>query len=100
MLTFDKLWDLLELNGLSKTQFRVKLGISTGTLAKLGKNQYVSLDVIDKICDYFKCQPSDIMEHYKDESDYAEMIEYCKKYNLTPDQMREAIEFYREQNNN
>lgn len=94
MLTFDKLWGKLDIRGLSRTDFRIAIGISTGTLAKLGKNQYVSLDVIDKICDYFDCQPNDIMEHYKDEQDYDEMVAYCKEHGLSPDEVRAIIDIY------
>ncbi|WP_339370064.1 helix-turn-helix domain-containing protein [Paenibacillus elgii] len=40
--------------------------MSTATLAKLGKDEYVSLEIIDKICTHFDVQPNDIMEHKKD----------------------------------
>ena len=36
--------------------------ISPNTLAKLGKNENVSMDVLKRICEYFKCDVGDIME--------------------------------------
>ena len=36
--------------GMKKTEFRKQVGISEGTLAKLSRNENVSMDVIVKIC--------------------------------------------------
>lgn len=38
-------------------------GISSATMAKLNTNEYVSLEVIDKICAALDCQPGDLLEH-------------------------------------
>ncbi|MEC0212801.1 helix-turn-helix transcriptional regulator [Paenibacillus ehimensis] len=63
--SYKPLWKLLVEHELTKTEFREKLGLSTATLAKLGKDEYVSLEVIDKICTHFGVQPNEIMEHKK-----------------------------------
>lgn len=63
--SYKPLWKLLVEHELTKTEFREKLGLSTATLAKLGKDEYVSLEVIDKICTHFGVQPQEIMEHKK-----------------------------------
>ena len=65
MLNYTKLWILLEKKGMKKTD--LKQIMSANTLAKLGKNEIISSAVIDKICDFLKCQPSDIMEHISEE---------------------------------
>lgn len=65
-IKYYKLLDRLNRAEISKEEFRKALGISSATLAKLSKNQFVSLDVIDKICGYFDCQPGDILEYYHD----------------------------------
>ena len=65
-IKYYKLLDRLNRAEISKEEFRKALGISSATLAKLSKNQFVSLDVIDKICRYFDCQPGDILEYYHD----------------------------------
>jgi len=40
--------------------------VSPATMAKISKNEYVSLEVIDKICSAMNCQPGDILEHIKE----------------------------------
>ena len=47
---------------MSKTELRLKAGISTMALAKLGKNENVSLDVLKKICKALDCNIGDIMD--------------------------------------
>lgn len=45
-----------------KTEFAKKVGISANTLAKLSKNETVSMDVIIRICRTFQCGVDDIMD--------------------------------------
>ena len=47
---------------MNKTQLREKAGITTSALAKLGKNENVSTEVLVKICSTLNCGISDIME--------------------------------------
>ena len=47
---------------MSKTALREKTGISTVTLAKLGKDQIVSLEVLVKICQALNCNINDICD--------------------------------------
>lgn len=61
MLNYTKLWLLLEKKGMKRTD--LKQIMSGNTLAKLGKNETVSSEVLGKICDFLNCQPSDIMEN-------------------------------------
>ncbi len=63
-ISYDKLWKLLIDKKMNKTEFRISTNISTNTLAKLGKNQPVSMDILIKICNYFQCNISDIMDVY------------------------------------
>ena len=62
--SYNKLWKTLIDNGLSKTEFRKSVGISSATLAKMGKELPVSTAILISICDYFKCDFSDIVEYY------------------------------------
>jgi DNA-binding Xre family transcriptional regulator len=59
---YANLWKVLIDRGINKTQLRELAGISTGTLAKLGKNEYVSTEVLDKICTALNCEVGDIIE--------------------------------------
>ena len=60
--SYKKLWKLLIDLDMSKTELRLKAGISTMALAKLGKNENVSLDVLKKICKALDCNIGDIMD--------------------------------------
>lgn len=46
---------------LKRTDLCEKAGISSSTLAKLGKNEIVALDVLERICDYLNCDIGDIL---------------------------------------
>lgn len=61
-LSYNKLWKLLIDKGMTKTEMRIKADISTTTLAKMGKNDTVSMEVLLRICKVLKCDISDIME--------------------------------------
>lgn len=61
-VSYKKLWKLLIDKDIKKSQMREGVGISTSTLSKLSYNEYVSLDVLVRICTYLKCQISDICE--------------------------------------
>lgn len=59
---YAKLWKLLIDKNINKTTLREISGISTGTLAKLGKNDYVSTEVLEKICRALNCDIGDVIE--------------------------------------
>lgn len=61
MIRYDKLWQLLESRHIQRTE--MLSFISTVTLAKLGKNQNVTTEIIGRICTFLNCQPCDIMEY-------------------------------------
>lgn len=49
-------------NRLNKTQLKEKARISTNAIAKLGKNEPLSMETLEKICSALKCDIGDIME--------------------------------------
>ena len=59
---YNKLWKMLIYRDMSRTQMRLKAGISTKTLAKLGKNENVNTDILVKICSALECNVADIMD--------------------------------------
>ena len=67
-LSYNKLWKLLIDKGMTKTQMRLQADISTTTLAKLGKNETVSMDVLLKICKLLDCNVGDIMDVINEEA--------------------------------
>lgn len=63
MFSYKPLLKLLIDKNMTKTQLREQLGISMATLAKISKNEYVSMDVLDKICTVLDCKIEDVIEH-------------------------------------
>ncbi len=66
MFSYNPLWKLLIDKGMNKDSLRLACGLSSSTVAKMGKGEYVSLEVINRICAYFNCQPGDIIEYIPD----------------------------------
>lgn len=60
--SYKPLWRLLLEKEMTKTQMREQIGLSSATLAKMSKDQYVSMEILDKLCTHFKVQPNDIIE--------------------------------------
>ena len=56
-ISYDKLFDLLKARSLQKTDLLMGAGLAPATLAKLSKNQAVSLQIILKICQYLQVHP-------------------------------------------
>lgn len=60
-VNYDNLWKLLIDKKAKKTDLISEAKISSSALAKLGRNEYVSLQVIDKVCQYLNCDIADIV---------------------------------------
>ena len=63
MFSYKPLLKLLVDKNMTKTQLREQLGISTATLAKISKDEYISMKVLDDICSLLNCKIEDIVEH-------------------------------------
>lgn len=61
-VSYSNLWKLLIDKNMKKTDLIKTCNISSNIVAKMGKNQYVSMETIDKICQHFECRVEDIME--------------------------------------
>lgn len=61
-ISYKKLWKLLIDRDMKKKDLRKVTGISTASIAKLGKNENVTTEVLEKICTTLKCDIGDIME--------------------------------------
>ena len=74
-VTYTKLWKLLLDKKMKRTDLKSIAGISSSTLAKLGKDEYVSLESIEKICYALGCnidQVVDVIDHTQDEDSNGE----------------------------
>lgn len=61
-ISYDKLWKLLIDKKMNRTELKEKSGISTASLAKLGKNENLTTSVLIKICNALDCNIGDIMD--------------------------------------
>lgn len=61
-ISYNKLWKLLVDKKINKTELRKSAGISTNVIAKLGKDEPVSMETMTKICAALNCDIGDIME--------------------------------------
>ena len=59
---YIRLWKLLLDKGMKKTDLKTEAGISSNVLAKLGKNEYVSMETMEKLCTSLNYNIEDIME--------------------------------------
>ena len=66
---YSKLWKVLIDKKMNKSQLKEAAHISTNAVAKLGKNEYVSLDTLEKICVALECNIEDIIDFIPNEKE-------------------------------
>lgn len=61
-LSYNRLWKLLIDRGMTKQDLRKVTGLSSASIAKLGKGQNINTDVLIRICNALDCDLNDIVE--------------------------------------
>jgi len=61
-ISYNKLWKLLIDKNMNKNDLKELAGISSASIAKLGKGENITTDVLLKICEALNCRLEDIME--------------------------------------
>ena len=64
--SYIKLWKLLLDKGMKRIDLAAAANLTSNTLAKLGKNEEVSIETLNKICNQLDCGLEDILEHIPD----------------------------------
>lgn len=67
-ISYNKLWKLLIDKNMNKQNLKKMCRISSASVAKLGKGDNITTDVLLRICTALECDIADIMEIVKDES--------------------------------
>lgn len=67
-ISYKKLWKLLIDRDMKKKDLQKAAGISSASITKLGKNENVNTEIIEKICIALDCDVSDIMEMTSEEA--------------------------------
>lgn len=60
--SYNKLWKLMIDRRINKTQLRTAAQISSNAMAKIGRDESVSIETLEKICEVLRCDIGDIME--------------------------------------
>jgi DNA-binding Xre family transcriptional regulator len=63
MIRYNKLFELLEQQGKTATNWLRQQGMHPSVVNKLRKNETVTTETIDRLCSLLACQPGDILEH-------------------------------------
>ena len=63
VVSYDKLWKILEERQMLKTELVKAAKISTNAMAKLGKNEDVRMGILINICKTLNCKIDDIVEY-------------------------------------
>ena len=66
-VSYDKLWKLLIDKKMNRTDLKNTAGVSFNVLAKMSRNEFVSLESLCKICTVLVCDIGDIMEFTENE---------------------------------
>ena len=66
-ISYKKLWKLLIDKDMKKKDLQKAAGISATSITKLGKNENVNTEIIEKICTSLHCDVCDIMEMIDDQ---------------------------------
>ena len=61
-VNYKKLWKILIDKNMTKYDLHIKSGISTSTISKMSNEKYVSLEVLESICNVLDCEIGDIVE--------------------------------------
>ena len=64
-VTYKRLWKLLIDKDMTKGNLRSATGIAASTISRMSRNEYVSLEVLEKICTVMDCEIGDILEFEK-----------------------------------
>ena len=67
--SYNKLWKMLIDKGMNKKDLKELTGISGASMAKLGKGESLTTNVLLKICDKLECDISDIAEVVRTEDE-------------------------------
>lgn len=65
-ISYNKLWKMLIDKNMNKQDLKKLSGVSATSIAKLGKGENITTDVLLKTCEAMDCNISDIMESVKE----------------------------------
>jgi len=67
-IRYNKLWKLLIDKNMKKKDLQRLSGVSSATITKLGRNENVNTEILEKICTALECDICDVMEIVPDKN--------------------------------
>jgi DNA-binding Xre family transcriptional regulator len=67
-ISYNKLWKMLIDKNMNKQDLKKQSGVSAASIAKLGKGENITTDVLLKICEAMNCRIEDILETIDDKA--------------------------------
>lgn len=61
MISYKKLWIIINEKGMTKEQLKNACGLASGTMTRMSKGEPVNLKTVNAICEYLQVQPGDIL---------------------------------------
>lgn len=78
-VSYDKLWKVLIDKKMNRTELKDAAGISFNVLAKMGKNEFISMESLQKICRTLSCNIGDIMDFVEDSPSNTNNLNYIRR---------------------
>ena len=64
----DKLWKMLVDQKMNRTDLRDLSGVSSNVIAKMGRNEFISMDSLARICAALQCNIGDLVDIFVDKN--------------------------------
>ncbi len=63
MIVYNRLWKMLKEKNIKPSQLYILCHVHPNTINKMKNGENIETNSIDKICEFLKCQPGDIMNY-------------------------------------
>ena len=73
-ISYKKLWKILIDKEIKKSDLQKMAGVSSASIAKLGRNENVTTDILLKICNALHCEIQDILETIEDQRNEQQYV--------------------------
>ncbi|HCT16003.1 MAG TPA: transcriptional regulator [Ruminococcaceae bacterium] len=73
MVSYNRLWKLLVDKRMSKADLRKIIGVAPNTMTKLRRDEYVSMEVLEKICTALHVEPGEVFAFLDNESNIGDI---------------------------
>ena len=74
--SYKPLWKMLIDKDMTKKKLMEVTGISKSTIDKMGREEFVSLEILGRICETLECRIEDVVLYHKEGQDVRERVLY------------------------